>query len=55
MSDGQSTQTRTNVLIGVTAALSAATVASAFLVRWHSGADARVGVGPGRAALVVRF
>jgi hypothetical protein len=50
--DGQSAQTRTNVLIGVTAVLGAATVATAFLVRWH---DASIALGPGRVSVEARF
>jgi hypothetical protein len=34
--DGQAAQTRTNVLVGVTAALGVATVALGFLVRWRT-------------------
>jgi hypothetical protein len=50
--DGQSAQTRTNVLIAVTAVLGAATVATALLVRWH---DASIALGPGRVSVQARF
>ncbi|HEY8039833.1 MAG TPA: hypothetical protein VIF15_08580 [Polyangiaceae bacterium] len=54
-SQGQSAQTRTNVLLGVTAALGVATLATAFLVRWHDGSSAGLSVAPGRVAFDARF
>jgi len=54
-SAGQSAQTRTNVLLGVTAALGVTTIAAAMLVQWHASDRVTASVGPGRAALAVRF
>ena len=51
-SDGRSAELRTNVLIGVTAGLGAATLVTALLVRWH---DASLSVGAGRVAFDARF
>jgi len=51
-SNGQSAQTRTNVLIGVTAGLAAVTVVTVFFVRWH---DTRVGVSPAGVSATGRF
>jgi hypothetical protein len=50
--DGQSAQTRTNVLIAVTSVLGAATVATALLVRWHG---ASIALGPGRVSVEGTF
>jgi hypothetical protein len=54
-SEGQSAQTRTNVLVGVTAALGAATLVTALLVRWHGSGSAAVAAGPGTVWFDVRF
>lgn len=51
-SNGQSAQTRTNVLLGVTAGLAAVTAVTVFLVRWH---DTRVGVSPVGVTATGRF
>jgi hypothetical protein len=51
-SNGQSAQTRTNVLLGVTAGLAAVTVVTVFLVRWH---DTRVGLSPAGVTATGRF
>jgi hypothetical protein len=51
-SSGQSAQTRTNVLLGVTAGLAAVTVVTVFFVRWH---DTRVGVSPAGVTATGRF
>jgi hypothetical protein len=51
-SQGQSAQTRTNVLLGVTAGLGVATLVTALLVRWH---DASLSVGASRVAFDARF
>ena len=54
--DGQGAQTRTNVLIGVTAALGAATFATGLLVRWHGASgSATVTAGPGTLSFDGRF
>jgi hypothetical protein len=54
--EGQSAQTRTNVLIGVTAALGAATLATVLLVRWHGASGAATATaGPGALSFDVRF
>lgn len=54
--EGQSAQTRTNVLIGVTAALGAATLATVLLVRWHGASGtATATAGPGAVSFDVRF
>ena len=50
--DGKSAQLRTNVLLGVTAVLGAATLATAVLVRWHG---ASVSAGPASLAFDARF
>lgn len=48
LTDGRAKQTRTNVLIGVTAGLAVLTAATAiFLVDWGGKKPAEVGVGPG--------
>ena len=52
--EGRSAQTRTNVLIGVTAALGAATLATGLLVRWHGASATAVAV-PGAVSFDVRF
>jgi hypothetical protein len=55
-SEGQSAQTRTNVLIGVTAALGAATLATVLLVRWHDASGtATATASPGALSFDVRF
>jgi hypothetical protein len=51
-SEGRAAQTRTNVMLGVTAGLGAATVVTALLVRWHS---ASLSVGVARVAFDARF
>jgi hypothetical protein len=51
-SNGQSAQTRTNVLLGVTAGLAAVTAVTVFFVRWH---DTRVGVSPAGVTAIGRF
>ncbi len=51
-SSGQSAQTRTNVLLGVTAGLAAVTVVTVFFVRWH---DTRVGLSPAGVTATGRF
>ena len=51
-SAGKDVQLRTNVLIGVTAGLGAATLVTALLVRWH---DASVSVGAARVSFDARF
>jgi hypothetical protein len=52
---GRSKQTRTNVMIGVTAGLATLTAATAiFLVDWHSGDNKKVEVGLGPGTLTVR-
>jgi hypothetical protein len=51
-SDGISAQTRTNVLLGVTGALAAATLVVAFVVRWH---DASIHAGAGALSFDARF
>jgi hypothetical protein len=51
-SNGQSAQTRTNVLLGVTAGLAAATLVSLFFVRWY---ETRVGVSPAGVTATGRF
>lgn len=52
---GRSKQTRTNVLIGVTAGLATLTAATAiFLVDWHRGDNTKVEVGLGPGTLTVR-
>jgi hypothetical protein len=51
-SNGQSAQTRTNVLLGVTVGLAAVTTVTVFFVRWH---DTRVGVSPGGLTVAGRF
>lgn len=52
---GRSKQTRTNVLIGVTAGLATLTAATAiFLVDWHRGDNKKVEVGLGPGTLTVR-
>jgi hypothetical protein len=53
-SDGEAAQLRTNVLVGVTAALGAATAASLLFVRWHDGAPT-VSVGPRQVTLHGEF
>lgn len=50
--DGLSAQTRTNVLIGVTAGLAALTGVTLLFVRWH---DTRVGMSPVGASLTGTF
>ncbi|HEY8086208.1 MAG TPA: hypothetical protein VIF09_00135 [Polyangiaceae bacterium] len=50
--DGKSAQLRTNVLLGVTAALGAATLVTAVLVRWHG---ASLSAGPASLAFDARF
>lgn len=49
---GRDAQTRTNVLLGVTAGLGAVTVVTAFFVRWH---DASLSVGTGTLRFDARF
>jgi hypothetical protein len=51
-SNGQSAQTRTNVLLGVTAGLAAVTTVTVFFVRWH---ETRVGVSPAGVTAVGSF
>ncbi|HEX8790828.1 MAG TPA: hypothetical protein VF765_07735 [Polyangiaceae bacterium] len=51
-SNGSSAQTRTNVLLGVTAGLAVLTTATVFFVHWH---DARVGVSPAGVAVTHSF
>jgi len=50
--DGQSAQTRTDVLLAVTGGLAAATAVTALFVRWH---DVRVAAGPASVWLAGRF
>jgi hypothetical protein len=50
--NGQSAQTRTNVLIGVTAGLGVLTAATVFFVRWH---DPRVGLSPAGVTATGQF
>jgi hypothetical protein len=50
--DGIAAQTRTNVLVGVSAALAAATVVTAFVVHWH---DASIRAGAGSLSFDARF
>ncbi|MDB4993970.1 MAG: hypothetical protein JWM74_1402 [Myxococcaceae bacterium] len=55
-SDGSAAQTRTNVLIGATAVIAVATVATAiFLVRWKDGTTARMNVGASARVAAVSF
>ena len=51
-SHGQSAQTLTNVMLGVTAGLGVATLATGLLVRWHG---ASVSAGIGRVSFDARF
>lgn len=51
-SQGQSSQTLTDVGLGATAVLAAATGVLALVVHWH---DASVGLGPGRVTFDARF
>lgn len=51
-SNGQSAQTRTNVLLGVTAGFAVLTAVTPFFVRWH---DTRVGVSPAGVTVAGRF
>jgi len=51
-SNGQAAQTRTNVLLGVSAGLAAVTAVTVFFVRWH---DTRVGVSPVGVTATGRF
>ncbi|HEY3822067.1 MAG TPA: hypothetical protein VGL81_33100, partial [Polyangiaceae bacterium] len=51
-SSGQSAQTRTNVLLGVTAGLGVATLVTLVFVRWH---DASLSVGSNRVSFDARF
>jgi hypothetical protein len=54
--DGESAQRRTNVLLGATAVLAAATVAvGVFAVRWKDGTRARVTIGTTRSAALAGF
>jgi hypothetical protein len=50
--DGQSAQTRTDVLLAVTGGLAAATAVTAFFVRWH---DVRVAAGPAAVTVAGLF
>jgi hypothetical protein len=50
--DGQSAQMRTDVLVGVTGGLAAATAVTALFVRWH---DVRLAAGPAVVTLAGRF
>jgi len=52
--DGEGAQSRTNVLLAVTAAFGVATALTAFVVRWRRS-DVAVAVSPGRAIIFVRF
>jgi hypothetical protein len=55
LQDGRDRQLRTNVLIAVTAGLGAATLASAFFVRWRSrGGSVALGLGP-RLGLAISY
>ena len=50
--NGQSAQTRTNVLLAVTVGLAAITTVTVFFVRWH---DTRVGLSPSGVTATGQF